>query len=278
MYQILIVIDDFANNPDFIRKSQLLHQLYIRGRHYMISTITATQVWKQISPIVRKNITHLFIYRLRNYAGLEGIIEELSAVYDKKTLLQIYHEAVSEDYNFLYVNLMQRDKHKMFLQRFDRYLVPSLKNTFILLYILTTLTNSEGKVLTYTNEVVEIFVLQLNPNNNYYTTGDDDILFIKTGSNKILTLYYTYHININIFQNYIINENLLNPCGLAFILNNTSNEYTTQGVYTASSHTGIINTLRNVYLAMYDTAISPYTYTGSENINITNNEISLTFP
>ena len=91
----------------------------------MISTITATQVWKQISPIVRKNITHLFIYRLRNYAGLEGIIEELSAVYDKKTLLQIYHESVSEYYSFLFVNLMQRDKHKMFLQRFDRYLVPS---------------------------------------------------------------------------------------------------------------------------------------------------------
>ena len=29
---------------------------------------------------------------------------------------------------------------------------------------------------------------------------------------------------------------------------------------------------------MYDTAISPYTYTGSENIDITDNQISLTFP
>ena len=91
----------------------------------MISTITSTQVWKAISPIVRKNVTHLFVYRLRNYGDLEGIIEELSAIYDKKTLLQIYHEAVSEDYSFLYVNLMQKDKRKMFMQNFTKYLNPS---------------------------------------------------------------------------------------------------------------------------------------------------------
>ena len=91
----------------------------------MISTITSTQVFKAISPIVRKNVTHLFVYRLRNYGDLEGIIEELSAIYDKKTLLQIYHEAASEEYSFLYVNLMQKDKRKMFMTRFQNYLNPS---------------------------------------------------------------------------------------------------------------------------------------------------------
>ena len=75
LYQILIVIDDFADDTNFIRKSQFLHQLYIRGRHYMISTITSTQVNKQISPIVRKNMTHLFIYRLRNNGDLETTVE-----------------------------------------------------------------------------------------------------------------------------------------------------------------------------------------------------------
>ena len=75
LYQILICIDDFADSPDFTRKSQLLHQLYIRGRHYMISTITSTQVFKAISPIVRKSVTHLFVYRLRNYGDLGGIIK-----------------------------------------------------------------------------------------------------------------------------------------------------------------------------------------------------------
>ena len=74
---------------------------------------------------MRKNATHLFIYRLRNYGDLESIVEELSAIYGKKTLLQIYHEAVSEDYSFLYVNLMSKDKRKMFMERFQRYLNPN---------------------------------------------------------------------------------------------------------------------------------------------------------
>ena len=79
---------------------------------------------------------------------------------------------------------------------------------------MTTLTNSEGKVLTYTNEFIETIILQLNSSNNYYTTGDDDIIFIKIGSTKVLLLDYTYHTNRTIFQNYTINEHLINNYGL----------------------------------------------------------------
>ena len=62
-----------------------------------------------------------------------------------------------------------------------------------------TLTNSEGKVLTYTNEFIETILLQLNPS-NYYTSGDGNILFIKIGSTKVLILDDTYHINIIVFR------------------------------------------------------------------------------
>ena len=70
-------------------------------------------------------MTNLFIYRLRNYNDLGSIVEELGAIYDRNTLLQIFHEAISEDYGFLYVNLMSKDKRKMFMERFERYLIPS---------------------------------------------------------------------------------------------------------------------------------------------------------
>ena len=60
-------------------------------------------------------MTHLFIYRLRNYGDLEATVEELSAIYDKKTLLQIYHEAVSEDYSSLYANLISKDKRNVYV-------------------------------------------------------------------------------------------------------------------------------------------------------------------
>ena len=40
----------------------------------MISIITATQVYKAISPVIRKNMTHMFIYILRTYADLQAIV------------------------------------------------------------------------------------------------------------------------------------------------------------------------------------------------------------
>ena len=93
-----------------------------------------------------------------------------------------------------------------------------------------------------------------------------------------MVLYYTYHINRNVFQNYTINENTINDYKLEFILNNTSNEYTLEGVYNANSYIGSITELSQVFLAIYDTEVSPYSYTGSENIDITDNQMSLSCP
>ena len=63
---------------------------------------------------------------------------------------------------------------------------------------MTTLTNS--KVLNYTNELIETILLQLNSSNNYYTTGGDDIIFIKIDSTKALLLDYTCHISRTFFR------------------------------------------------------------------------------
>ena len=114
LYNILIVIDDFADNPSFTRHSKLLHSLYTRGRHLMISTITSTQVFNALSPIIRKNITQLYVYKLRNYKDLESIIEELSALAPKKILLQMYNEAAKDPYSFLFINLSSHAKNNMF--------------------------------------------------------------------------------------------------------------------------------------------------------------------
>ena len=61
-------------------------------------------------------------------------------------------------------------------------------------------------------------------------------------------------------------------------MNNTSNEYTLQGVYTANSYLDTITSLQQVCLAIYDTDIITVSYTGSEDIDITDNTISLNDP
>ena len=75
---------------------------------------------------------------------------------------------------------------------------------------MATFTNSEGLVISHTNELLETILLQLNASNNYYATGEHNIIFIKICSNKLLHFDHTYHINRTIFQNYTINENTIN--------------------------------------------------------------------
>ena len=116
----MVVVDDFADSPEFSRHSKILHALYTRGRHNSISTITATQKSSAIAPIIRVNATELYVYRLRNYKDLETFIDEVSAVTDKKTLMQIYTLATSEPYSFLYVNLRAKKVSEMFFIRFDK--------------------------------------------------------------------------------------------------------------------------------------------------------------
>ena len=119
----MIIIDDFADDPSFTRQSKLLHALYTRGKHNVISTITATQKFNAIHPIIRVNATELYVYRLRNYKDLDTFIEEVSARYDKKTLLELYNAATEEPFSFLYVKLTSKNKEDMFYKRFDHRLV-----------------------------------------------------------------------------------------------------------------------------------------------------------
>jgi hypothetical protein len=123
LFQILIIVDDFADDPSFSRHSKLLHSLYTRGRHAMISTITATQKFSAIHPIIRVNATELYVYRLRNHNDLDKFIEEVAAVIDKKTLLKIYKETTAEPYSFLYVKLTADTVDNMFFQNLTKKVV-----------------------------------------------------------------------------------------------------------------------------------------------------------
>ena len=109
-------------------------------------------------------------------------------------------------------------------------------------------------------------------------SGEHNIICVKIGSNKLLLLDHTYHINTNIFHNYTIHEHIINNSILELsILTNTNKEHDLQSVYNGNGFICTIAELSQVYLAIYDIPIEPITYTSSENIDITNNQISLPF-
>ena len=84
IYSILIVVDDHADNLNFVRHSKLLHGLATRGRHQAISFILSTQKYRSLANIIRLNASSLYIFKLKNQTELDAFIEESSALVDKK--------------------------------------------------------------------------------------------------------------------------------------------------------------------------------------------------
>ena len=68
------------------------------------------------------NAHWIVAFKLRNKQVLDGLLQELTAIYPYEVLLQLYEEAVNDQpYSFLFIN-MKAPKEKMFSIRFDEIL------------------------------------------------------------------------------------------------------------------------------------------------------------
>jgi hypothetical protein len=120
LFQIAVFIDDFADSPSFSRNSKILHSLFTRGRHKMISTFVSTQKFASLHPIIRVNASSYIVFKLKNYQDLNLFLDELGALLrDKQKLFRIYKEATAEAYPFLYCDLTAKNINEIFHLRFD---------------------------------------------------------------------------------------------------------------------------------------------------------------
>ena len=121
LFSILIVVDDFADDPKFVRYSNILHGLFTRGRHNAISCILSTQKYNVLAPIIRLNASALFIFRLKNMNEVNSFLEENSALVDKRTHYDMYQQAVNfAPYSFFYINTNAKDVNNMFYINFEQ--------------------------------------------------------------------------------------------------------------------------------------------------------------
>ena len=119
--QILVIVDDFDDRPDIMHNSgNVLTSLMIRGRHFGVSTWLSTQKLSAVSLVARVNFQAMLVWRHRNYKELEAPVEEVSALYPKQTLLDMYAAATKEPYSFWYILLTAKHKEDMFFLRFDK--------------------------------------------------------------------------------------------------------------------------------------------------------------
>ena len=121
LFSICIVVDDHSDDPKFIRYSNMLHGLFTRGRHQAVSCILSLQKYSSTAPIIRLNASSLYIFKLKNMTEVNSFLEENSALVDKKTLYDMYQQAVNDaPYSFFYINMNSKDINKMFYVRFEK--------------------------------------------------------------------------------------------------------------------------------------------------------------
>jgi len=123
--QVLVIIDDFADRHDIMHNAgNCLTSLMIRGRHFGVSTWLSSQKLSAISLVARVNFQFMLVWRLRNYKEIECLMEELSALYPKQTLHDMYEAAITDkDHSFWYVLLTAKKKEDMFFVRFEEKLI-----------------------------------------------------------------------------------------------------------------------------------------------------------
>ena len=96
-------------------------ELYTRGRQFFIQTICSSQKWKLLSPTARVNAHWRVAFKLRNKQDLDGLLQELTAIYPYEVLLQLYEEAVNDQpYSLLVIN-MKKQRKKCFPYALTKY-------------------------------------------------------------------------------------------------------------------------------------------------------------
>ena len=94
LHSVLIIVDDFADDPKLVRHSTSLHGLATRGRHDAICFCLRVQKYRVLAPTVRLSSSSLYIFKLKNVSELMSFIEENSAIVVKEQLLNMCHKAL----------------------------------------------------------------------------------------------------------------------------------------------------------------------------------------
>ena len=114
MPNIAIICDDWADNPEVMRRSGFV-TAFLRLRHQYVSIIVCSQKWKLLSPTVRVNVTAMLCFALRSSEEVEMCIRDFSGKYGYQQTLAIYRKCTSEPFSFMFIDTLRN----LFYCRFE---------------------------------------------------------------------------------------------------------------------------------------------------------------
>lgn len=123
---LMCIIDDCISEFKTKYFQKFLEKLATQGRHYGFGAIwIANQSYKQLTPTIRRNITHFSIHNINLQTELETIAQELrtSTVSTKEMMSLIQKITGSEGYNFLLVCQLRKNDQKYLVNATDVVLI-----------------------------------------------------------------------------------------------------------------------------------------------------------
>lgn len=120
VFNVLFVFDDMIDqNVMHPQKMETLESIAVRGRHYNISVIMISQLYKKLSNPMRVNSTNLIFFRIRNRNELLKVVEENQESLTKKEFISMYNFATKDPFTFLHVNNQATDPSERFRRNWN---------------------------------------------------------------------------------------------------------------------------------------------------------------
>lgn len=98
----LMIFDDWAGDPD--KEQNIIGQHYKMGRKRHCNYLYLSQSYTHVPVFVRKQLTHLFVWKLRTAKDMGFVLQENNPGIDDHLFKNIYLEIVKPDYSFMMVD------------------------------------------------------------------------------------------------------------------------------------------------------------------------------
>jgi hypothetical protein len=106
---VLMLFDDILSNKEFL-KSKTLIKLAVGNRHLNITYFILSQYYKKLPPVVRTNVKYLLFFPACLSECEKVAEEQCPANLSKKEFLKIIQYATKEQFNFLSINNVSKDR------------------------------------------------------------------------------------------------------------------------------------------------------------------------
>ena len=104
----LVIFDDWATEPD--KDQQIICEYYKMARKHHCSMFYLSQGYSEIPRFIRKQLTHLFLWRLRNKRDIGFVLKEQNPGYDEEEFERMYMAATEEPYSFILIDKLNPNK------------------------------------------------------------------------------------------------------------------------------------------------------------------------